>query len=179
MQIKTRKQAMADGENIYFTGMICKNGHVNYRYVQSGACRGCLNADHNSIKSPTAIARETRLNVASETVKTKMSLNQIKIWVIDDDVELFKATAYAYAVMRYPTLVMSDVYPALAPTGRSSTMACHRVNCHSDDVASLREFGKSLQASRPAQFEVEHAMRLQKALSEVHIEPVPSWANRP
>lgn len=183
MEIKTRKQAMTDGENTYFTGKPCKNGHITYRYVQSGTCYDCINAGRVSINSPTAIAREARLTAVAETMKARAvvidSLIQIKVWMDDVDVELFKATAYAYAVMRHPTLTQADVFPALAPTARASTMACRRVNCHIDDVAALREFEKGLQAARPTHFEVDRARRLQKALAEAHVEPVPAWANKP
>lgn len=42
MEIISRKDARAAGLNKYYTGQACKNGHVDYRYVQSGACRSCI-----------------------------------------------------------------------------------------------------------------------------------------
>lgn len=46
MQTLTRKAAASLGQNLYFTGLACKNGHVEPRYVSSGTCRGCIR-DHN------------------------------------------------------------------------------------------------------------------------------------
>lgn len=43
MKTKTRKQAIADGDDIFYTGVPCTNGHLTYRYVQSGSCRDCIN----------------------------------------------------------------------------------------------------------------------------------------
>lgn len=40
MDIKTRNQAIKDGENIYFTGKPCKYGHIAPRFV-FGACSEC------------------------------------------------------------------------------------------------------------------------------------------
>lgn len=48
MEIKSRKQAIADGDNIFFTGIPCVNGHITYRYVQSGSCKDCINEPRNA-----------------------------------------------------------------------------------------------------------------------------------
>lgn len=44
MQIKTRNEARLSGDNVYFTGEECRNGHISYRYVSSGSCAQCINA---------------------------------------------------------------------------------------------------------------------------------------
>lgn len=41
MQVISRKQAKADGRLRYFTGMVCKGGHVDERLVSNGACLAC------------------------------------------------------------------------------------------------------------------------------------------
>lgn len=46
MQTITREAAARAGENLYFTGRPCKNGHTEPRYTSSGTCRGCIR-DHN------------------------------------------------------------------------------------------------------------------------------------
>jgi len=40
MKIKSRKQAIIDGEKVYFTGKPCKHGHISPRLVV-GACLEC------------------------------------------------------------------------------------------------------------------------------------------
>lgn len=42
MDIITRAEARRAGLNRYFTGVPCKNGHVDFRYTASGACKGCI-----------------------------------------------------------------------------------------------------------------------------------------
>jgi len=41
MEIKTRKQASADGDHKYFTGKSCTNDHLGPRYTASGICCKC------------------------------------------------------------------------------------------------------------------------------------------
>jgi hypothetical protein len=48
MEIKSRKQAIVDGDNIFYTGIPCANGHITYRYVQSGSCKDCINEPRNA-----------------------------------------------------------------------------------------------------------------------------------
>lgn len=39
---EARSYAMAHGHKTYETGIPCVNGHVDFRYTASGACRTCL-----------------------------------------------------------------------------------------------------------------------------------------
>lgn len=41
MDIKTRRQAAEDGENKYYTGKPCVNGHDSPRYTSTGICCKC------------------------------------------------------------------------------------------------------------------------------------------
>lgn len=36
-----RRDALLSGDYAYYTGIPCKNGHLDYRYTKSGACRIC------------------------------------------------------------------------------------------------------------------------------------------
>jgi len=38
----SRKDAMAQGKTVYFTGKPCKNHHISQRYVSSGGCLECF-----------------------------------------------------------------------------------------------------------------------------------------
>jgi|ERR1035437_2476003 hypothetical protein len=38
----SRKAAKAKGQTWYFTGKLCKQGHVSKRWVSSGQCHGCM-----------------------------------------------------------------------------------------------------------------------------------------
>jgi hypothetical protein len=184
MEIKTRKQAMIDGENTYFTGKPCKHGHMTYRYVQSGTCYDCINAGRILPNSPTAIARDSRLAAASATLKVKAiaknSLVQVKLYARDADLELLKATACAYGVMRYQELSTGDVWPG-AIHAQFDGGALYKVYAHVDDVAALRDLERSLLASNaPDSYAVAaklHGEAIARALMQVP--PVPDWARVP
>ena len=67
MDIITRSEAKSVGVGKYFTGVACKNGHVDYRYTQSGACQSCLrsyqsmdNLNHN----PSVVAANEAIRLA-------------------------------------------------------------------------------------------------------------------
>lgn len=40
-KVITRKEAIAQAKSVYFTGVECKKGHIDYRYVTSGTCLEC------------------------------------------------------------------------------------------------------------------------------------------
>ncbi len=42
MEILSRDDAYAAGKTRYFTGEVCRNGHLAERYVTQGACVDCL-----------------------------------------------------------------------------------------------------------------------------------------
>lgn len=184
MEIKTRKQAMVDGENTYFTGKPCKHGHVTYRYVQSGSCYDCVNGSRVSINSPTAIAREARLAATASAVRgkeiAKNSLVQVKLYCRDADLELFKATAYAFAVMRFPELSPGDVW-AGAVHVKCDGGDLYKVNAHVDDVGALRDLERSLQASSRADaYAVAAKLHGEYNASVLMgLPPIPAWARAP
>jgi hypothetical protein len=40
-KVVSRKEAKQLGEKRYFTGLLCKNGHIDYRETKSGGCASC------------------------------------------------------------------------------------------------------------------------------------------
>lgn len=40
--VLTRDEASMLSRTIYFTGTLCGNGHLDWRYVSNGACRSCM-----------------------------------------------------------------------------------------------------------------------------------------
>jgi hypothetical protein len=41
MQIITRRQAINEGLELYFTGKFCRDGHIAQRMVKTGRCVEC------------------------------------------------------------------------------------------------------------------------------------------
>ena len=169
MDIKTRKQAMLDGENTYFTGTPCKNGHITYRYVQSGTCYECINGHRISADSNAAKLRESRLAETSSALKVKTdaksSLVLVKVRIVPKVREQVAAAAFALANLRYPCLSMTDVDPERAPTDRhpSSGQVLYSFYCHDDDVAMLRLIAKEAVAAVTPTLQVD--MKAQIAMN--------------
>lgn len=68
MEIITRASAMAANLNRYFTGKPCVNGHVDYRYTTSGACKSCLAENNGKIivkETPELIAARVAVEQAA------------------------------------------------------------------------------------------------------------------
>ncbi len=45
MKLISRQEAIAAGQNRYFTGIPCRNGHVSERFVRKWACVACYTAN--------------------------------------------------------------------------------------------------------------------------------------
>lgn len=183
MEIKTRKQAVCDGDNKYFTGKPCKNGHLTFRYTQSGACYDCIRGD---TVSTAAIARNARLTEAADAANLKRlikeQLVQARFRLLDADRDAFAAIAWATAMMRYPMLTQSDVDTHYAPSGKAENSGMYAFNCHQDDVATLRQIaGDMFRAKTSAAFNPEQARTsiFGKFDAQVAIAPVPDWARVP
>lgn len=179
MEIITRSAAKLLGKNTYFTGVPCKNGHVSYRYVQSGTCKECINGERTSASDPkrearlSAYAAEESKKVAIRTAKAQ--LVQVKLRLFAVDLDAMKAAAWGCAVMREPLLTMGDVYPALLPLDPQAGTALYKFNCHADDIATLRAIAGQLLGARSADGTQIRAA-LFGAAAAVPIAPVPEWA---
>lgn len=164
MEIKSRKQAQLEGESKYYTGEVCKNGHLDYRYVKSGACRSCLNTYQSGTASTDRVLeQQRRLAVAEDNVLQQIekvrlaqerksfvdSMVQAKFFIPYAEVATFMSVAYAYAQLRFEGLSESDVNPKLAPLSPTIDGSIHRVYCHIDDVQALRDFADTLRPQKP------------------------------
>jgi hypothetical protein len=138
-QLASRSDAQRVGENTYFTGVACKNGHISKRYTKSGTCAGCI----NGYATPEEVAaKEARKDAVANLV-------QVKIRCFDVDLEFIKAAAWAFGITRYPVLMMGDVYPGLLPTGdRGGAQGLYKFNVHVDDVEALRKIAQDSMAAR-------------------------------
>lgn len=168
MEIKTRKQAMIDGENTYFTGKPCKNGHMSYRYVQSGTCYDCINSTRLSQNSPTSVAREQRLSEAAMSMHAKNMVKEnlalIKVRLFAAEREGVALIAYALAAMRFPMLNVSDIDPRVAPISTDAAgSSLYQFYCHTDDIAVLRSAANDTFKKYVPDFEVKRRELAEKS----------------
>lgn len=70
----TRKEARACGDLYYFTGVACKHGHINKRFVSCGVCLGCYRI-HRENNRENEVIRVTEYN---KNNLDKMKCRQIK-----------------------------------------------------------------------------------------------------
>lgn len=179
MEIKTRQQAMAAGENKYFTGKECKHGHKTFRYVQSGACYDCINSSRINEDSPSAKARQDRLKDASDkmTAKNLILENMVvaKFRLFAQLRDTLALSAYAMAAVRFPSLVPSDIETGVPSGKESSGTALYAFYCHPDDVAALRTIENSLMRNDSDAIR----RKIHGANADVPMAPVPDWARTP
>jgi hypothetical protein len=65
---KTREDAAKKGEQFYFTGDACKNGHVAKRYTTSGRCVMCVQEEYEKkIRLPYQSARKKKSELICES----------------------------------------------------------------------------------------------------------------
>lgn len=76
----TRAQAIATKSTKYFTGKLCKNGHVNYRYTASAICADCAHARFKrvGVKAPNAEARKKTNLLWNSGSKAKLAKQRWK-----------------------------------------------------------------------------------------------------
>jgi len=129
MEIISRKQAMAQNLNKYFTGFPCRNGHVAERYVQSSTCQLCIRPESpNKTINPVAQQRsddlhklrEMRLddkNERNRRIKVRESLTKIRTMCPYVSIGILRNFAYLVTAMRHPDVAFGDVAcTTIAPT---------------------------------------------------------------
>ena len=208
MEIIARKHARAAGLTKYYTGEACKNGHIDFRYVQSGTCQSCIRLG-NTGNDPGVIAATEALKqaklaaalrlqedeakrkaeavalansqnaVASARVDARAQLQQVRVRCYDVDVGLLKASAHALALARFPSLMLGDVWPGLLPVDKAAGTAIYKVNVHPEDEKVLQEIAAGLIRAKVPDMEAARR-QIHGALQEATpAAPVPGWADRP
>lgn len=165
MNIICRKDAKEKGIKTYFTGQPCKNGHVAYRYTQSGTCSECINGDHKRVADPEAAARRA----------ARAELVQARFRLFDVDRDTFAASVWALAVMRYPVLTPADVDPHLVATNKASGTGMYAFYCHSDDVGALRVLAGDMVKARPAGVQARRQEVLRQLAAAADVDTAPAW----
>ena len=168
MEIVSRSEAKSRGLNRYYTGAPCKNGHNSYRYTQSGTCASCIRATSSAVVDAD---RPLRNDAMSQLVQAKFRL-------FHDDLEVFTASAFAFASMRFPVLRKVDVYPGLLPADRDPFQGLYKFYCHADDLWQLRSVADQFIKARELDAAKERRRIYGKA-ADVPVAPVPDWARVP
>lgn len=145
MEIKTRKQAFLSGERTYYTGSACKNGHLTYRYTQSGSCKDCVHS-----KLPSAPKEPGVFEAMSNLAKLNDQFPLIKFRLYFEDRSQFADVAWAMAVMRNPNIGKTFIDPGKNGTDVESGTAKFSIRCHMEDVGALQSEVMRLTAERNA-----------------------------
>lgn len=169
MEIINRAEAKRRGLKQYYTGEPCKNGHKVYRYTQSGTCSGCIKSANAGIVDPNKEARDV---IVAKLVQAKFRMYHA-------DLDVFKASLHAFALMRSPILREVDVWPGLLPVTTAGDAAIYKANCYPEDLDALRDLERVLWQARAGDMEAARR-QIHSALQEATLAaPVPGWADRP
>jgi hypothetical protein len=174
MEILTRKAAIALGENKYFTGKPCKNGHVAARYVQSATCELCirplstssaltesrlsLTKERLEIEKKKLELKERRLALIEQEkpqkaveralrqtrIKSKSELVGYRVRLWDKDLGTYREIVRAVSSERQPALQLGDIFSSAPPTGRAGESGMYAFYCFQEDAANLKAIGVTL-----------------------------------
>lgn len=149
MNIITRKVARENNLKSYYTGERCKNGHLTYRYTQSGVCADCLRSNRGSpIDKDVITRRQARVNMST-----------FRFRLPDSDYDLFLASAWAFALMRAPELLIDDLRSPVAPADCNGGTGLYSVLCYPADVDALRGIASDILSAYAATFPVAEVRR--------------------
>lgn len=117
---------MKSGASRYFTGEACRNGHINYRYTQSGTCVDCI---LGSTRPKTELPYMKKLEI-------------FDIRIRHADIEKFLNVLFASAIMRDPAVRREDLRVA----GKGNRLEIdgsrfHQFRCFPEDVFSMKVIG--------------------------------------
>lgn len=77
MEIMDRSVAKELGASTFYTGKLCANGHLSYRYTQSGTCSECINGD----RSVVSYSKDER---KLQKLKDEVSRHEFKIFTLNE-----------------------------------------------------------------------------------------------
>jgi hypothetical protein len=116
--MESRTDAILAGENKYFTGKPCKNGHIAHRYVQSGSCELCIRGAQSVPNPEMAKAREDlkALRLESRKIQKEIILERRRVSLLKrqmrpyyfevhlEDEDYFSTVVLALARIHFPGL---------------------------------------------------------------------------
>lgn len=152
-----RKEAAKRGERTYETGRACLNGHITYRYVQSGSCSACV-----------ADAAKQHRTVAADP-RPELPLVQLTVRAHDADIASVVDTAIALVQMRYPTAARWQVIKHESGSRPIGGMKLYDLNLDERDVAVVRQMAKALFERRCADGNAVRGQIFGKAVTSVPV----------
>lgn len=84
MQFNTRKDARDAGVKTYNTGKVCSNGHLSYRYVQSGACAECVNGSPIKVELNDAQLKAARLRALADQIESEAKERETENMIFEE-----------------------------------------------------------------------------------------------
>ncbi len=87
MEIIKRSVARDLGKTIYYTGKTCLNGHLSYRYVQSGSCAECVNGAKTNVSNVSKAEKILRLRAEADILATKALIIRRTVDALEKTIE--------------------------------------------------------------------------------------------
>ncbi len=178
MEIVSRSSAAAQGLTKYYTGNPCKNGHLNYRYVQSGTCSDCIREASNGARASVQARTGAPLSPEQMAVRRDalVELVDIRVRAYPEDAGTLRAVAAAYCCAQYPTLAPADVHILVAPSDPAGGTFLYRVRVPSAHIDALRATANALLAARSSvDLNRFHAQQVEAAAALAPAPVPPEW----
>lgn len=174
LEIMERAEAQAQGKNTYYTGRACRNGHVTYRYTQSGTCAGCINESTNAARRGEA-SPFTPMNGPREYLQ---QLIELRVRVYLDQAEMIREIAAAYCVGKFPLLTKEQVKIRATPTDAAGGTALFRVRVPLENAQAIRDTAQALLNARAIDVAAARARILATTTAQANAEAaghIPAW----
>lgn len=138
--IMTRAEARKSGQNKYFTGKPCKNGHIAERYTASGTCQDCIRSSNAPVVRQHPIAAPDPSAPVDAEQHKDMQANVVTrgLIVYDHQVDRMREMVHMMTEARYP-----GIPPELLHSNpKRENMGCppvyrYRVRMHHADYRVL------------------------------------------
>lgn len=146
-----RKEALAKGIKTYDTGRPCANGHLTYRYTQSGTCAGCV----AGVRAHASAALAEHPDADPMRARNVLPLVEIKVCAWETFALATEEAIRALTLARYPEATERDLRPRGALTGRQAGTVMMPVKVHPDDVRTAHKIAAAYISRRPNKPDVE------------------------
>lgn len=181
MKIISRKEAIEQGLNKYFTNTPCKNNHIAERYTTSGTCSGCLGVNRQFVQAAVSAGKSTTINASALYDTRRAALAEmlpIRLRAYAEDWSHLRSVAVAVMQLRYPgVLHETDAHDRKGGKDGKGGTLLYTILAHPSDHAYLKaEEGRLLSARAPDMTEARRrAFNIGQTLIAEGIEPVPEF----
>lgn len=150
MQIITRRDAISQKLTKYFTGELCRNGHLAERYTSSAVCKDCLHPKFErstgTSDAPT-VAIVPQVSQRERKLLLAVKLTRAIFMLYDADLDAFRFMHLTLSQSRDESVRDTDLLTGLLPR-TFGLQRRHIFRVFPEHVQPLRDYADALNSAR-------------------------------